>query len=154
MARGMRTVHLALQELRTRDIIDTQRTGRSSWYSVVFQADQMTLFDDHDVAHQQSILLRILRSISLNSLSSTLARLGRRRKGAQEALVRNCLVEPEPRERQFNYRRLVNAGVEPVQARILANSYTTMEINDVLCTTSATSSSGVRVVRNLTFGWY
>lgn len=144
IGRSIRTAHLALQELRLRQIVETVRTGRSSWFSVFFREaqEQGELFECHQIAHQSSILLRILSSISQASLSTVLTHLARRpRKGQIAGLVRDSLPPNSPQQRRFAQKRLAMRGIIGETADRLVRRFHVDEICDVL---SMTALRGVK----------
>ena len=144
LGRSLRTASLALRELRERQIIDTARTGRSSWFSVVFTDPQGQLFNARPVAHQPSLLLRILSTISRSELSSVLTHLSRRDPSASER-ARCVFVDPPASQRRFVINRLLRFGFDRLTAGALAATYWPDEINAVLSgCTDRTSPETIR----------
>jgi hypothetical protein len=132
LGRSIRTAHLALKELRERQMIDSLRTGRSSWFTVIFEDPQQKLvFGDTVVAHRQRLLLRILRSISQTDIAGVLTHLARRAKEVADG-VRSALFNPTSRQRRYASKRLERFGLDSLTIGVLVDSFTPDEINDVL----------------------
>lgn len=123
---GLRSVGLAIKELRCRCIIDNFRTGRSSWYAVNKPLRQY--FEQPHVAkhcpftaHRKRLLLRLLLLLPLDSISAVL-RTRSIAPPTRESLHRH-VVRQSGGARESAVRRLLNIGMTPKIANHLADVY-------------------------------
>lgn len=147
LGRSIRTVQLALRELRDRAIIDSFRTGRSSWFSVIFagQPSAAPL-----IAHRPGLLLRILSTTTRNELSTVLAHLSSRVEKIAH-FARQLLDVPNPPHKGFMSKRLCRFGINPPLIPILVHAYTVDELNAAL-SASTDRTSPATLLHRLRFG--
>ena len=147
LGRSIRTVQLALRELRERSILDSFRTGRSSWFSVIFagQPSAAPL-----IAHRPDLLLRILSTTTRKELSTVLAHLSSRVEKIA-SFSRQLLNVPNPPHKRFLSRRLRRFGIDDATIPVLIHAYTADELNAAL-SASTDRTSPATFLHRLRFG--
>lgn len=123
LGRSIRTAVLALCELRARGLIDTFRTGRSSWITIRKTEYQGELFEPK-VAHRADLLLRLLCSTKEELLAQTLSRIKTSTQGIREVAV--SLVKPAEKSRALGL--LVVAGQSRANATGILGAFLPAEV--------------------------
>ena len=124
MGRSVRTAMSALAELRDRQLLNTYRTGRSSWMMVHKPERQGRLSFERPVADQPDALLHILLSYTPERLSRLLSQVNRR--GDKRLLeLRNRVVSTSEMddERSWVMKLLRKAGVGFDEARTIVATF-------------------------------
>lgn len=130
LGRGIRTASLALAELRRFGVLDTYRTGRSSWMVVRrAEGEEQSEALAPCVAHRSRLALRILTSLPTLNLSQICQQVRRTNQEVgdqlrQAALGAKPLCEAQKRVRQ----RLVALGLTLDAAGSLVSGYAPQEI--------------------------